>query len=115
MSIIIAEIITIIVLSVALYHVLRNAKNGYAEGALYQVKVNAFAVTHDFASDEEARAFAHAIAKEKVREGEFVYIVKTYAIGPNKNVAPIGLKAAFESGVNEYSKGYNKVTLRKWW
>lgn len=115
MAIITIELIMVVVLGIALINVLKAAKNEYAEGATYQIKVNAFAVTHDFASDEEARAFAHAIAKEKVREGEFVYIVKTYAIGPNKNVAPIGLKAAFESGINEYSKGYNKVTLRKWW
>lgn len=115
MSILFVEIIMIVVLSVALRNTMKTVKNEYAEGATYQIVVNAFAITHDFSSSDEARAFAHAIAQTKVKEGEFVYIVKSNAIGPNKDVAPIGLKAAFENGVNEYSKGYNKVTLTKWW
>lgn len=115
MAIITIELIMVVVLGIALINVLKAAKNEYAEGATYQIKVNAFSVTRDFHSSDEARAFAHAIAKKKAEEGEFVFIIRAYAIGTNKPVAPIGMKAAFAAGAAEYAKGYNKVTLTKWW
>ncbi len=116
MSIIIAEIITIIVLSALLSKTMKNVKNVYANGSTYQIVVNCFAVTEEFASAAEARAFAHGIAMTKTEEGEQVRIFKVFEIEPHKVVAPIGMKKAFKAGNKEYAKGYNKATLaKKWW
>jgi hypothetical protein len=116
MSILYVEAAMIVVLSVCLINTMKNIKVEYSKGARYQIIVNYFATTRTFASEEEARAFAHAIAKAKDEEGEQVRLLKVFVLDEHKDVAPIGLKAAFESGKIEYQKGYNKAVMpKKWW
>lgn len=115
MVILAIELVLIAIMGIALINVLKDVPNEYAEGSAYQIVVNCFAVTREFASTAEARAFAHAIAKAKAEEDEQVRLFKVFALEA-RNVNPVGLKAAYEAGKKEYAKGYNKATLaKKWW